>query len=299
MPNRILRFFSDRSGLFEQKLPPGTYFIAAVTSLDGREYFSYYGGNPLYLRANDSLKMALRLVPSLDPPKEAFLGENTLFGVVFHKGAPLAGASIDIYENGESFFRGPGYAEAKTSNDGAFSLELSEGSYFILVRKRLDSKVLGPLKPGDYFGFYPQNPIVIGDNPKIVALNTIRKPKEGAKGLANTVAGTYKMGQDTLSGTVLDKDNRPVSGIYVNLYNDKDMIKKPAYMFGPTAPDGRFYFYLESAGSFYLGARSGYGGPPKQGEWFGRYNKNIRHLIDLDPKDPLSDVKIIIYRLLQ
>jgi hypothetical protein len=51
------------------------------------------------------------------------------------------------------------------------------------------------------------------------------------------------------------------------------MSERPKYVSEKTGPDGRYLIYLPAGGTYYLAARDKFGGPPKLGDLYGRYDQ--------------------------
>jgi hypothetical protein len=79
------------------------------------------------------------------------------------------------------------------------------------------------------------------------------------------------------TGRVVDTEGQPLSGLYVFAYLDSRMTGKPAYISAPTGDDGRFALHLGDGGTYYVGARSAFGGPLEPGERIGTYDADPRH----------------------
>jgi hypothetical protein len=76
-----------------------------------------------------------------------------------------------------------------------------------------------------------------------------------------------------LAGQILDSDGNPVEGARVHVYDHVQMSERPKYVSEKTGPDGRYLIYLPAGGTYYLAARDKFGGPPKLGDLYGRYDQ--------------------------
>jgi hypothetical protein len=50
-------------------------------------------------------------------------------------------------------------------------------------------------------------------------------------------------------------------------------------MSAPTDADGKFELFLSDGGTYYVGARSSFGGPLEPGEWVGTFNGKPDHSV--------------------
>jgi len=73
-----------------------------------------------------------------------------------------------------------------------------------------------------------------------------------------------------------------VAGVYLFAYLDSRMVGKPTYISDPTGEDGGYRLNLGSGGTFFLGARSAFGGPLEPGEWVGTYDTVPDHRAEIE-----------------
>jgi len=76
-----------------------------------------------------------------------------------------------------------------------------------------------------------------------------------------------------LSGRVVDAEGRPVTGVRVHVYDHIQMSERPKYVSEKTGPDGRYAIFLPRGGTYYIAARDRFGGPPRIGDLYGRYDE--------------------------
>ena len=79
--------------------------------------------------------------------------------------------------------------------------------------------------------------------------------------------------QTGLSGRILDSDGNPVEGARIHVYDHVQMSERPKFVSEQSAPDGSYLIYLPKGGTYYLAARDKFGGPPKLGDLYGRYDQ--------------------------
>lgn len=180
--------------------------------------------------------------------------------------APLEKASLYIYKQGMDLY-GPAFAVSDaTDRAGKFAISLPAGEYVSVVRKRVNGAAVGPVVAGDNRSeFIPLRvergmaqlnlsaPIKVGDNRRLSL--------EDEKTLTGFV------------GSVRDADGNPVEGLRIQVYDHVQMSERPKYVSEKTGPDGRYKMLLPEGGTYYIGARDNFGGPPKLGDLYGRYDQ--------------------------
>ena len=84
-------------------------------------------------------------------------------GLVTLDGEPLDGVYVTLYVDTAEDLRGSTYATSPpTGKSGVFRFDyLPEVEYYVVARKRASGGAAGPLSDGDYFGFFPANPVHI------------------------------------------------------------------------------------------------------------------------------------------
>ena len=76
-----------------------------------------------------------------------------------------------------------------------------------------------------------------------------------------------------IAGVVRDADGKPVSGARVHVYTYVQMSERPKYVSERTGPDGKYVIFLPKGGTYYLAARDRFGGPPRIGDLYGRFDE--------------------------
>lgn len=245
---------TDAEGRFTLSVPAGTYFLTAASG----SFSGFDGRNPLALPPGRSTTVTLPLVPDPGPPAAADDGQ--VAGTVLTAGKPLAGALVTAYADALGGLRGPGIASTTTGPDGSFVLDLGPGRYFILARGRRDPGAVGPLGPGDRFGFYARNPVTLttGRGASLI-LPTVVIPEHGATVPDDATA-------IVLSGRVVTRDGTPVAGYRACAFDNAGQLSRPLAFSPETGPDGAFRIELPGPGIWYIGARPRLGGPLSTGE---------------------------------
>lgn len=285
---------SDEAGYFTMELPKGNHYIAALKkgagskgSLEPGDMYSFYGGNPVAIDIARPVDITLNMVvkgPAVEGRDTG--GEHGgVDGVVTFEGKPLDGVTLYVYLDDKDSFRGMGYyMSPPTGVDGAFHLKMSEGTYYVLARKRMKGGVAGPLKEGDYFGWLDINPVVVHKGVMEQAeLPMVRKVERAEPG---------GQGKTLVTGVIKDAEGNPVPFVYACLYKNPEMMDRPAFLSAPTGPDGSFKVELPLGGTFYLAARDKIGGPVEPGQMYGKYNGNPEHSVVVDTGGTVDGLEI-------
>lgn len=186
-------------------------------------------------------------------------------GTVF---LPAEGVYIYVYRRGADP-HGPAEVilPAPTTADGTFSVELPPGEYTIVARKRSNQDNAGPLSPGDQRSDPVDVTVSRGGMAKTtLALNV----KDDAELRAFVPPREWTT---SISGTVRDADGKSISGARVHIYTYVQMSERPKYVSERTGPDGKYVVFLPKGGTYYLAARDRFGGPPRIGDLYGRYDE--------------------------
>jgi len=182
--------------------------------------------------------------------------------------APLAEAQLYVYREGQDL-KGPAFiASQPTGAEGDFSVSLPPGKYFFVLRKREGGDAVGPVRTGDFHSEVI-GPITVRGGETIVRdVVALRKLGE-TKALPSTTPAPTSTG---ISGAVTDSDGKPVKDARIHAYTYPQMSERPKYVSEATGADGRYVLFFPEGGTFYLAARNRFGGPPKIGELYGRYD---------------------------
>lgn len=180
---------------------------------------------------------------------------------------PADNGTIYVYRAGEDF-RGPPMTKiGPIGPDAKAEIELPPGSYNFILRMREEGETSGPVLEGDV-KTEPQ--LVTIEAGKPVLVNLFGFVKKGNQKESFGEQAEYKA---RIAGHITDADGKPMEGIRVHAYDHVQMSERPKFVSARTGPDGKFELNLPEGGTFYLCARDKYGGPPKVGDLFGRYDK--------------------------
>jgi hypothetical protein len=179
---------------------------------------------------------------------------------------PLEDVRLYVYKPGMDLY-GPAYAiSTATGNDGKFDIELPDGDYVVVARKRAKGEETGPVVAGDNRSEFIKVSVLGG----VVDLQISAPVKIGDQ---RNFTGDIEESTTGLAGQILDSDGQPVIAARVHVYDHVQMSERPKFVSEKTGPDGRYLIYLPAGGTYYLAARDKFGGPPKLGDLYGRYDK--------------------------
>jgi hypothetical protein len=179
---------------------------------------------------------------------------------------PVDGIYLYAYKPGMDLY-GPAFAVSEaTGDDGRYQLQLPDGDYIVVARKRVSGDAVGPVMAGDSRSEFFNVTITGG----VVELNLTAPVKIGDQ---RNFTGDIDETQTGISGLILDSDGQPVEGARVHIYDHVQMSERPKFVSAKTGPDGRYQVFLPAGGTYYLAARDKFGGPPKLGDLYGRYDQ--------------------------
>jgi hypothetical protein len=208
---------------------------------------------------------------------------------------PLAAAQLYVYREGQDL-KGPAFvASQPTGAEGDFSVSLPPGKYFFVVRKREGGDAVGPVRTGDFHSEII-GPITVRGGETIVRdMVALRKLGE-TKDLSSTTPAPTSTG---ISGTITDSDGTPVRDARLHAYTYPQMSERPKYVSEATGADGRYVLFFPEGGTFYLAARNRFGGPPKIGELYGRYDDGTVEPSAIHVKDNeiIEHVDITVHKI--
>jgi hypothetical protein len=179
---------------------------------------------------------------------------------------PLEGVRLYVYKPGADLY-GPAFAMSQVAGvDGRFDLELPDGDYIVVARKRVGDEETGPVVAGDNRSEF----INVSVQGGVVNMQVSAPVKIGDQ---RNFTGDVEASKTGLAGQILDSDGQPVANARVHVYDHVQMSERPKFVSEKTGPDGRYLIYLPAGGTYYLAARDKFGGPPKLGDLYGRYDK--------------------------
>jgi hypothetical protein len=221
------------------------------------------------------------------PSKSSSLG--TVSGSVV---APVEGTTVYVYKSGMDLY-GPAFTLSEaTGSDGGFDLKLPDGDYILVARKRKSGDAAGPVVAGDNKSDFI-NLTVKGNDTNLTIIAPL---KVGDTRRLTKEAQATKTG---LSGEIVNSDEQPVEGARIHVYDHVQMSERPKYVSEKTGPDGHYLIYLPEGGTYYLAARDKFGGPPKLGDLYGRYDQGTIEPSAVIVKDEelLQNVNITVHKV--
>ncbi len=179
---------------------------------------------------------------------------------------PLQGVRLYVYQPGMDLY-GPAFAiSSVTTEDGKFDMELPDGDYVVVARKRAEGQETGPVVAGDNRSEFMRVTVKGG----VLDLQVSAPVKIGNE---RNFTGDIDASRTGLAGKVMDSDGQPVLDARVHVYDHVQMSERPKFVSEKTGPDGSYLIYLPAGGTYYLAARDKFGGPPKLGDLYGRYDQ--------------------------
>jgi hypothetical protein len=247
-----------------------------------------------YVRLTAALMILLILLPACWWGQEEEEGREMVH-ISARATAPLEGTYIYVYREDMDLY-GPALTTAGPAGpDGRVDLDLKPGRYIFVARKRASGEDTGPVVSGDYRGD-PLGPIEIKAGVPLDLRFFLEKKVGETKTLPFREEGEIRTG---LTGRIADSEGKPVAGARVHVYTYVQMSERPKYVSNETGPDGVFVVLLPEGGTYYLAARDRFGGPPKLGDLYGRYDDGT-----IDPSavvvqdgEVLEGVDITVHRV--
>ncbi len=285
-------------GTFRAELPPGAYFVVARRTFRDagrdRTYKGEHPGNPVLVAAGKTATADLSLAEMSSGgfvPQEG----TGAAGSVSSGGRPVPDAFVYAYPASSGTARGPSYAAfARTDGAGRFRLALREGSFLIVARRKGGENETGAMGPSGESGGNDARPVTLARGAmKEIGELVLHAPREESR-RRRAAAGGQERARAEIGGTVVRADGSPGAGLYVMAYADHRMIGRPFAISGRTGPDGAFMLRLPRAGTFYLGARSEYGGPLSPGEWVGTYDGAPDHAVKIGEGESRGGIRITV-----
>ncbi len=181
--------------------------------------------------------------------------------------APLAGAVVYVYGEGENLFGPARVVSEPAGPDGSYALNLPPGRYLVVVRKRQGGDTTGPVNAGDLRGDPVPLTVKAGEPVTLDLLALLKDANE------KSFPAPDRTGKTGISGTIRDEKGAPAVNVRVHVYDHIQMSERPKYVSEKTGPDGRYTVYLARGGTYYVAARDRFGGPPQVGDLYGRYDE--------------------------
>jgi hypothetical protein len=272
-------------GRAQLQLAPGSWYLSAAAEKPA--IFGWYGSNPVQIRAGETIEVTIPAVPATAADSAAAAampavkvtpvspGDEIVSGEVVGDGGTILGAGVSFYLDASTQFRGPGYLETQSDQEGAFETRVSPGRYWLIARRRSGTQPFGPLEVGDDFGFYPGNPLEIRTGERVaIRIPTVRVLKKSGWSGPSAL-------RTRVSGTVRDAKGHPLPGYRAFLHAKATMLGKPEFISEPSGPDGAYLIWVDREGIYYLGARAEIGRAREERELIGLYTGAPDHALEV------------------
>lgn len=285
-------------GTFSVALPAGSYFLVAAKTESGNlaglgtgDLYCFFGGNPVRVAEGRPSTLALSLLRIGGAPEPA--ADYGVTGTVYdERGNPLSGAVVSAYQSAADGFKGMPGVFTRTREDGTFHLRARKGTFFVLARKRESGELFGPTLPGDYFGFYPGNPVALEEG-RGKGIRIDAQPRQAVQEkLGDAYAPVPAI---VLRARVVDGAGRPAAGVRLLAYRNEAMTGFPAYVSSRSGKDGSIALEVAEEGTYFLLARENLGGPA-DGELYGKYTGTKDHSVKVTRDGGAGTVEIMVGR---
>lgn len=204
---------------------------------------------------------------------------------------PLAGSYVNIYPDTISNLLGPSqFISTPTDEQGFYQLEVPEGVYYVVARKRMSGYATGPLAPGDYYSEHQRLAVKV-ESGKFVELDlsvALMKAPMFFKRMAGEETDTG------IKGVLIDQAGKPVMGGFAMAYSDVEMKRLPDYASSLSDEQGRYTIYLPQGGSYYIAARIHAWDMPSPGEPYGKYGGESPLKVAVDSGKFVEEVEIVM-----
>lgn len=297
---------TDKDGVYQLHIPPGSYHFTATGESCGRRFFAYHGSNPINV-AKEKFWLAL-MATTTDPPPVYIGGSPGVEGRITYKGKPLDGAYLALYKPESKTFKGLGVKTESIGADGHFKLQVEPGNYVVTARKIANGKGNRPLQKGDLYCYYSQNPVEVKADrsariefscyPKIDRNDFVATPTVKSDTI-KTVAELSAASKSGIRGKVTDANGRPMAGMSVLAYR----LTAPVFMMyhvyhgseysAETDERGMFFIPIDTDGDYGVVARDTLGDGPHRGELYGLYQGNVRHAVAFRQGELVDNISII------
>lgn len=219
--------------------------------------------------------------------------KTTIAGSVFK---PIPQANIYVYKEGMDM-KGPAFADVVADSNGNFSIQLPPGKYFLVARIRKSGETAGPVEVGDLKSEVIGPITIKGEEGTIKTDIKVFEKKGEAKDIA--INSLTKENRTVISGYIFDAEGRPVQNARVHVYDHVQMSERPKFVSNPTGPDGKYIVTLPKGGTYYLAARDKFGGPPKVGDLYGRYDRGTIEpsAVVIRDNERLENINITVHRV--
>ncbi|MEW6490750.1 MAG: hypothetical protein AB1578_22910, partial [Thermodesulfobacteriota bacterium] len=173
-----------------------------------------------------------------------------------------------------------------------FRIEAPPGDYHLVAVSRNGDGHLGPLEVGDLFGYFDGNPVSLRSGDVwTVTVHVVEKHRDPE---AQDEPG---IGVTGLRGVVRDDNGRVPAGVYAFASADPGQLVggAPPLRSRPVGDDGSFFLGLPAGGTYFVGARSGYGGPPLPGQWHGLHGGEAPLAVAVEEGSIRDGIEVLVH----
>jgi len=226
-------------------------------------------------------------------------GVGTLSGKVLVKGkTPMANGMVLLYNpylgpppHPYKYWRIPDMI-ISTDQDGSFSIDLAEGTYYLMIAQKSPDGEIGPPSKDEFLYFH-------SDKSGNAAPLIIESAKKLDLGILSTAFfwTADKVERDkgitSASGVVVDDAGKPAANVVVFAYLYREASGRPAFVSDRTDKNGKFTIRFYEGGTYFLKVRGVIGGgKPRPGELMNVTNEFEPTMITLKKDEKLKDVKL-------
>ena len=246
-------------------------------------------------------------------------GESGLEGTILFADSPLSGVAVEVYLKEEKDRSTAPFSVTVTDEQGRYRVALPEGRYFLIAKKKFEDGERTRMLMAES----PANPVQVDRGVRTVAPFTLREmglagelvpdPETFVEGRLHSEHGTVEgawvylytepvlglVGPSYAAAVRVDDDGSftlavPAGEFYLTARKRADGSRKPTVISAPTSADGRFELFLPQGGTWFIGARSAFGGPLEPGEQVGTWDGRADHGVTLDSGEKLDLGDLIV-----
>jgi hypothetical protein len=227
------------------------------------------------------------------------IGVGTLSGkIMIKEKTPMANGIVLLYNR----YLGPPPHPYKywripdmiitTEQNGAFSTNLPEGTYYMMIAQKSPDGEIGPPSKDEFLYFH-------SDKDGNAIPLTIEVGKKLDLGV---LSGAFfwtadkverEAGITSASGVVTDDSGKPVKNVIVFAYLFREATGRPAFVSDRTDKNGKFVIRFYDGGVYFLKVRGVIGGgKPRPGEFMNVTKEFDPTMISLKKYEKLKDVKL-------
>ena len=184
---------------------------------------------------------------------------------------------------------------AEIDNEGRFTANLAEGSYYISAIKKATKDLIGPPIEGDYV--YPDSRKSLSPEQLLYGVTKNQKTDVGVIAEAVLFKKHSANSEDKITaieGTLTDSKGSPVSSAIAFAFLTSKVIGKPTFVSERTGKDGKYLLKVSQGGTYFVKLRTALkGSHPEPGEIIGVFGKDKPAPVTLKTGEVLRDINIV------